>query len=95
MTAIEQAIGDAVEKGGYDAERNRYDYYSKTDNGEGEYDYNKIFLDPAFWRALGKARGWSDTYHADWKGDYKYHWHRFINHLAEGGEAEQFFKNLV
>lgn len=27
--------------------------------------------------------------------EYKYHWHRFIDHLAEGKDAESFFKELL
>lgn len=76
-----------------------------------------VFLDPAFWQALGKARGWegkcSDCYkgephkwcqsgsHLDLEPE-KYHnnypwrveWHRFIDHLAEGKEINEFFKEL-
>jgi hypothetical protein len=71
MTHIEQAIGDAVDKGG------RLDGKKKLDilpgalrvnpdttalayqNGENYERYNLpcIFLDPAFWQAVGKARG--------------------------------------
>ncbi len=28
-------------------------------------------------------------------GDYLYHWHRFIDHLAEGKDAESFFSSLL
>lgn len=27
--------------------------------------------------------------------EWKYHWHRFINHLAEGKEVDEFFKELL
>lgn len=69
---------------------------------------------PAFWQALGKARGWGeqaclehgfngrfDDYHRDcgkcmgkeYKG-YVYQMHCFIDHLADGKDADSFFQNL-
>lgn len=67
-----------------------------------------IFSLPLFWQSLGKAMGWSESpqahrglYHKD---AYGYHqWtepqyiaemHRFIDHLAEGKDAESFFETL-
>ena len=44
--------------------------------------------DPAFWKALGKARSWQDT------GAWLFHWHRFIDHIAFGKDVESFFSNL-
>ncbi|MGA2592732.1 MAG: hypothetical protein ABSH32_22700 [Bryobacteraceae bacterium] len=66
--------------------------------------FGKVFLDPSFWQSLGKALGWNDDYHPVrsketnqlkneiW--DWRYHWHRFIDHLAGGGTAGQFFAEL-
>ena len=63
-----------------------------------------VFIDPAFWRSLGKARGWTtdeDFKHwqgtiAEWKAKYwKTHWHNFIDHLADGKDAESFFARLA
>ena len=45
-------------------------------------------IDPAFWKALGKARSWQDT------GAWLFHWHRFIDHIAFGKDVESFFSNL-
>lgn len=59
MIHIQQAIRDAVEKGGYPASRN--------DAGDGGYEWTvdgvqvpaaALYLDPSFWEALGKARVW-------------------------------------
>ena len=44
--------------------------------------------DPAFWKALGKARNWQDT------GAWLFHWHRFIDHIAFGKDVESFFSSL-
>lgn len=58
-------------------------------------------LDPLFWQALGKAMGWEDFEGYDVEGDFskiegwRNHWHRFIDHLASGGDAESFFKELL
>jgi hypothetical protein len=47
-----------------------------------------IFLDPDFWRALGRTLGW---YHERvWKG----YWQGFIDHLAQGNTPESFFADL-
>lgn len=60
-----------------------------------------IFLDPLFWQSLGKALGWNGCNFGDgretfcsWKLSWKEEWHRFIDHLAEGKDAESFFKTL-
>ena len=87
MTHIEQAIRDAVERGGYAC--------GWTDANE----WPTTFLDPAFWQALGKARGWKETTLEVYGYDVMYTWayqqHRFISHLADRKEAESFFASLV
>ena len=52
-----------------------------------------ILLDNLFWQALGKAEGWGnqEEFHSIWK----YHWHSFIDHLAEGKDIDSFFNNLL
>ena len=49
---------------------------------------NAIFLDPEFWRALGRTLGWH--HESEWKG----YWQRFIDHLAQGKTPESFFAML-
>ena len=70
--------------------------------------YGKVFLDPLFWQALGKGMGWEENYHRivrspcnDMPGRYAwtgpqfiYEMHLFIDHLASGGEIEEFFAKL-
>jgi hypothetical protein len=67
----------------------------------------KTFLDPLFWLALGRALGWDTevlTVHEVENGrptvvtrtgqHWLYHWHRFIDHLAEGKTAASFFESF-
>jgi hypothetical protein len=98
MTAIEKAINEAVEKGEYENLRDKMHHLATP-------PYEKalqavIFLDPSFWQALGKARGWDEHLTSKllptWYGrpEWQYHWRRFIDHLAEGKDAESFFATL-
>lgn len=78
MTHIEQAIREAVKAGWEDdATADGFLYSSREP---------QIFLDPAFWQALGKARRWED--HALLKNV------EFIKHLHDGKDAESFFAEL-
>ena len=86
MTHIESAIREAVEKGGYAAITEEV-----SDVFAPPVVARLAFLDPLFWQALGKAMGWGGE---DWDGGWRKHWHRFIDHLAEGKDAESFFKDL-
>lgn len=51
----------------------------------------QILLDPLFWSSLGKALGWRETIIPMWIQK----WHDFIDHLAEGKNAESFFTALL
>jgi hypothetical protein len=99
MTYIEQSIKEAVEKGGWKLLPQAYGIAEGSDIPTAE-----IFLDPFFWQALGKARGWPpysptgyvDNYEDDLEDfSWKVYWHRLIDHLANGNDAESFFKELV
>lgn len=70
--------------------------------------YSEVREDPLFWQALSKAEWWEgrishDVFKAELYGDIEYHdvepwiyhWHRFIDHLAEGKDIESFFKDLL
>ena len=60
-----------------------------------------------FWQSLGRALGWTtDGVHKrEVKDSYlcikcsqnhwKNHWHRFLDYLADGKSAEDFFKDLL
>lgn len=64
------------------------------------FNVNDAFIDPAFWSALDKARGWKkyNLSECDACGSaldgWRAYWHRFIDHLISGGDAETFFANL-
>jgi hypothetical protein len=50
-----------------------------------------------FWQSLGKALGWDEKRCFLQKyrdNEWQYQWHRFIDHLAEGKDAESFFETL-
>lgn len=70
--------------------------------------FNNALLDPIFWQTLGRALGWSiyavcqihgkecelnciRAYPQEWL----YHWHRFIDHLADGKSRDSFFEELI
>jgi hypothetical protein len=46
----------------------------------------QILLDPKFWQALAKARGWGNF-------EWLVQWHHFIDHLAAERSLESFFEN--
>jgi len=105
MTHIEQAIRDAVEKGGY---KGGAELALSVLLKLPKYAQSQIWLDPAFWQALGTARGWGEKreifFAEEIDGNLEggvywfpwfYNWHRFIDHLADGGDSETFFKSLV
>ncbi len=85
-------------------------YILQGDAGEraGHLTEEQILLDPLFWQAVGKAMGWGgfDTKYLHSQAEveassqmppneWRDHWHRFIDHLAEGKDAESFFKELL
>lgn len=43
----------------------------------------------------GEISGWLESDSAGTVYQWQYHWHRFIDHLAEGKDAESFFKELI
>lgn len=69
-----------------------------------DYIQKLITLDPLFWKSLGKAMGYRTIDKAELPKDSLLHlhqdwwlgtWHRFIDHLAEGKDAESFFNELL
>lgn len=69
------------------------------------YHQSDIFLDPLFWQALQKAKNWhkhscrlhltQDNCGIVQTPTWKNYLHRFIDHLADGGTADDFFKSLT
>lgn len=104
MTHIEQAIVEARKNGweGVDLPSPEYFQWSEKRYGQ-NYDQAAqalMFLDPLFWKAYGKARGWEEHKGADCEcihvGQWCYmsYWELLIHHVAEGKDAESFFANL-
>ena len=103
MTYVEQAIKEAVDHG-YQPNVERYPEMEGISPLQIAIAMQAdVFIDPAFWKALGKKRGWTtdDDFKywqksvAEWEDKYwKKFWHRFIDHLAEDKDAESFFKAL-
>ena len=68
------------------------------------FSYDEFFLDPLFWQSLGKGLGWEETVEIEIPDfpltpaltatQWKVHWHRFIDALAEGRTSEEFFREL-
>ena len=61
------------------------------------FSYDEFFLDPLFWQSLGRGMGWVTRENIDGGPEigieeWKLHWHRFIDALAEGETAEEFFR---
>ncbi len=57
------------------------------------------FIDPLFWKSLGKAMGWKwcpfrHYQHTAECVEWIVQWHRFIDHLAEGKSPESFFEQF-
>lgn len=104
MTHLEQALRDAVEKGGYKLIDLDGDPIEVEDLDLAQ-EWRIIPSDASFWQALGKARGWEKlTKIGNGKGPFKnfehmmetwlLHWHRLIDTLASGGSVEDFFSKL-
>jgi hypothetical protein len=92
---IDGSDGVATEYGGANSE---YSVWTRTDNHSSfMIPLHETWLDPAFWRALGRALGWDTPcalaitcgsgQEARRRGDgayWMYQWHCFIQHLADG-----------
>lgn len=88
---MEEAIKRAIE-GGWKPKRVVLDQITMR--------HEEILLDPLFWQALGKAEGWKQegvisSAKMAKKPDWVYQWIKFIEHLAEGKDADSFFKELL
>ena len=58
----------------------------------------RILLNPAFWKALGKDKGWDAPMGKMIFGEtiqvWEFNWLTFIHHLAAGKDVESFFETL-
>lgn len=94
----EEAILRSIE-GGYERKNGSFSLPMKLNDEFDiwEYDYNAILSDPLFWQALykeyipGLPFKISDRHLPQWKSER----YRFIDHIAEGKDAESFFESLL
>lgn len=114
MTSYTQrAIEDAVKGGWRPSKYLDYDDAKMMNGFAGfvSFHYQQYaLLDPVFWQALGKTRGWTAKCDAAFldgfahpsynackgckKASWMLFWHRLIDHLASGGTIESFFEGL-
>ena len=93
----------------YSGANTEWSVWTRTDNDSFfMVPVEAIFLDSLFRQALGRAPRWDHaikTVHVVDNGrptivtktgqHWLFHWHRFIDHLAEGNAPENFFKELI
>lgn len=85
-------------------------HYSENWVSIGSFDVHRmeLLLDPLFWQALGKQQGWWErvgkfginldmmvTTEDNSQYGWLHYWHRFIDHIAEGGDIDEFFNKLI
>ena len=101
MTATEQTIQDAIEGGwnvgeGFEVSGRGEKVKVYTNNEDDDkyiIDINQILLDPKFWQAVGKTRGWNGKEY--FSNKYLREWHTFIDHLADGKTTEEALTELL
>lgn len=59
---------------------------------DGWYYSKETFLDPQFWQCLGNAEGWMKS---ELRNEPLENWMRFIFHLNNGGQIDEFFEKLL
>ena len=91
----------------YTGANSEYSAWTRTDNHSSfMVPVQETFLDPAFWHALGRALGWDapcdlaitcgdETCQRCHGAYWMYHWHCFIQHLADGHPPDAFFARLA
>jgi len=95
MTEIETTINEAIE-GEYNIKPYQFtishgNYYEECCSFDGWKYSSRLLLDPKFWQAVGKTRGWSKYISAVGQPSmmWKSMWHRFIDHLADGKTIDE------
>jgi hypothetical protein len=107
---MKNAIEKAKE-GGYDIENAHGTHgvmFQWVDEEGGGKVSNHFLLDPKWWQCLGKAMRWGEEYTCGCTGEdklwcggcedspsYIQYWHQFIDHIDNGGKANEFFKEIL
>lgn len=99
MNNTQQIIQDAIEGGYLSSDEKMIDgltnYFSEKEL------MSDWLLDPLFWQAVGKTRGWVgkplEAENGDFEGKshWKDKWHQFIDYLAEGDDIETALSKIV
>jgi hypothetical protein len=93
----------------YEGASNAFSAWTRTDNDSSfMVPVEETFLDPRFWQALGRTLGWREgcdlaitCVHASEECQrcrgysWMYHWHGFIQALADGNTPGAFFAHLT
>ena len=103
MNNTKLAIQKAVEGG--------WNYWSMGGGAENSPIWEKAFLDPLFWVALGKTEGWNEYDPEDENHDcdrlgcssvehtvedrYKLEQHRLIDAIKQGRSIDEFFGEIL
>lgn len=60
------------------------------------YLVHEVLLDPKFWQALGKTKGWAVNTNRiqDWDHEWLYRWHCMIDALADERTIEEYLATL-
>jgi|SRR6185369_5974388 len=96
---IEKAIQLAVENG-WNSEECQVPI-----GGRGRFNYDRMYLDPEFWKCLGKSLGWMEELNVKdydtlvyqywkWRPEWEFQWHRFINDIVAGRTPKDYFSKL-
>jgi len=105
---MKKAIKLAIEKGGYDSNPTGYNKLKADSPRYTDRQRNSCVLDPEFWRSLGKALGWKDTFFK-WEIWNKeeglpgytniHNWERhaldYMHLVFTDGDTEKFWKELI
>lgn len=99
---------DGIETEGGKPTLNGWSVWTMPNKSSTTLSHYQLVLDPLFWQALGRGLEWSDVIYflkcpccGDTPGDeprmfsWKYQMHRFIDHLADGKDADSFFAELI
>lgn len=98
-SAVERMIKAAIDGGWGKANDYRPDIKSYFDfmSFYGAIGIYQALLDPTFWQCAGKSLGWTwgDGYTEPVEANWQFHWHRFIDHLADGHDINSALEKIV
>lgn len=98
-TPTQQAIEDAI-AGGWLLRGSKVTVFKRGGDLRWQHDgyteavnVSEVLLDPRFWQAVGKTRGWeddeTDEYLYTTNIGWRFYMHRFIDHRADGKTIDE------